>query len=220
MVSSGDREYIETKAIKKGQKQIQRPFSELAEWIKTNYGVRPLNIIYDVLGPSYQPRLQIIFEHYTDNINFKASNGLFPNATRQESVQNAFREIIKNNSDYIADNLYVIFSSFESIAKEESNSKIKQEQLDALRDELKPYGIWEIRRNFYTGIFFFNSDEQLRLNDNLETKNRFQREYFKLIKSCDEFGYLEESSFSIMLDSKENFEKNYQGNWFYYFKDH
>jgi hypothetical protein len=219
MVSSSDKEYIESIAIKRGLKKLESPFSDLANWIKINFGVKPLNIVFDILEHNKQPRLQVIFERYNDNTSFKADNGLFPNADRQVIIQNAFRDFIKNYPKFTADNLYVIFNSFEPIAKEEANGKINNQKLENLKGELKGYPIWEIRRNFSTGIFFFYTDEQLSKYDNDDTKSRFKNEYLKIIKECDEFDYIDNLTFSIKLDSKENFDKNYQSNWFYYHKD-
>ncbi|RVT77454.1 hypothetical protein EOD40_06515 [Flavobacterium sufflavum] len=219
MVSYSDKEYIESKAIKKGLKKLDSPFSDLANWINDNFGVKPLNIVYDILEHNKQPRLQVIFEKYKDNISFKTENSLFQNPDRQLMIQNAFRDLIHNHSEFTADNLYVIFSSFEPIAKEEANGKINNQKLYKLKENLKEQQIWEIKRNFSTGIFFFFTNEQLEKNDNNETKNKFKSEYLKLIKECDEFDYINDSTFSIKLDSKENFDKNYQSNWFYYYKD-
>lgn len=219
MVSSGDKEYIESKAIKQGLKKLESPFSDLANWIEMNFGVKPLNIVYDILEHNKQPRLQVIFERFKDHITFKADNGLFPNADRQVIIQNSFKDLTQNYPKFTSENLYVIFDSFEPTAKEEANGKINNQKLENLKGDLKDYPIWEIRKNFSTGIFFFYTDEQLSKYDNDDTKNRFKNEYLKIIKECDEFGYIDNLTFSIKLDSKENFDKNYQSNWFYYHKD-
>lgn len=42
--------------------------------------------------------------------------------------------------------------------------------------------------------------------------------YFEIAKRHDEFGYLIRAEIAILVDSKENFETNYSGNWYYYFK--
>ena len=50
-------------------------------------------------------------------------------------------------------------------------------------------------------------------------KGKLKREYFNLIKQCDEFGYLDEVSFSIKLDSKRISIKTIKAIVFYYYKD-
>ena len=42
--------------------------------------------------------------------------------------------------------------------------------------------------------------------------------YFEIAKYHDEFGYLTRPEIAILVDSKETFEANYSGNWYYYFK--
>ena len=42
--------------------------------------------------------------------------------------------------------------------------------------------------------------------------------YFELLKEYDEFEYFKQDSFLIYLDSKENFDNNYEGDWHYYYK--
>jgi hypothetical protein len=219
MVSPGDKEYIETKLIKKGQLELESPFVELADRIQSVFGIRPLNIVYDILEHNKQPRLQIIFDSNKDITNFKADDGLFPKSSRQEIVSEAFKSLVLNNPKYTADNIYVLFSSFERTAKEEANNNVSNQRLLSLKAELNNNGIWEIRKNFSTGIFFFYTNEQVQKNENNGIKEKLKAEYFKVIKECDEFNYLKEQEFSVMLDSKENFERNYQGNWFYYYKD-
>ena len=219
MIDPNNKEYIETKNIKKGLNKIASPFAELADWIFLHFGVRPLNIVYDILEHNKQPRLQVIFEKYKDNTSFKTAISLLPNEDKKSIIQNAFNELIKNDERFTGDNLYIISGAFEPIAKVEANRNIESQKLDTLKEDLKGYQIWEIKRSFSSGIFFFFSDDQLNKNNNTETKNKFKREYLKLIKECDEFGYIDEEIFSIKLDSKENFDKNYQSNWFYYFRD-
>lgn len=41
---------------------------------------------------------------------------------------------------------------------------------------------------------------------------------FDILKQYDIFKYFERRTFKISLDSKENFDKNYQSNWYYYYK--
>jgi hypothetical protein len=218
MVSSGDIEYIETKKIKKGITKLDPSFTRLSDWIFDKYGVRPLNCYYDILTHNKRPRLQIIFEFYRDLKLFKADNGIFPNSTRQEEIKEIFSTMFDGQKEYLTDNLYVIFSAFEPIAKEEANGKIATRDLEDLKLRLNIPELWEIKRNFSTGIFFFYTNDQVKNYDS--EKEKLKKEYFKLIKTCDEFGYLNESGFSIDFDSKENFDKIYQSNWFYYFKDH
>jgi hypothetical protein len=216
MISTSDTAYRETKMVKKGLRKLSSPFIELADWILNRYQVRPLNISYDILEHNKRPRLQVIFEFAADAKAFKAENGLFPDPTRQSEVREAFALIIRHKSEYAAGNLLVLFTAFEPIAREEANAGVTNERLAQLKSELNCPELWEIKRNLSTAIFFFYTNGEVVRCEQTGGKERLNKAYFKLIKECDEFGYLNESTFSIKLDSKENFDKNYQSNWFYY----
>ena len=49
-------------------------------------------------------------------------------------------------------------------------------------------------------------------------KESYARRYFEILKPYDEFGYLTEQEFTVNFDSKQNFDDNYAGNWYYYYK--
>ena len=51
-----------------------------------------------------------------------------------------------------------------------------------------------------------------------EERKDWTKAYFKLLEPYDEFSYFKQDQFKIGLDSKENFDQNYQSNWQYYYK--
>ncbi|KAF0111558.1 MAG: hypothetical protein FD128_1620, partial [Hyphomonadaceae bacterium] len=42
--------------------------------------------------------------------------------------------------------------------------------------------------------------------------------YYSLLRKYDEFNYFDRNSFQINLDSKENFDINFKGSWFNYYR--
>ena len=71
MIVSSDPDYIDTKLIKQGSKQLDQPLQELADWIFETYGTRPLNIYYDVIETDRnRPRLNIVFEYQYNFADF------------------------------------------------------------------------------------------------------------------------------------------------------
>ena len=49
-------------------------------------------------------------------------------------------------------------------------------------------------------------------------KKEWADKYFEILNVYDKFGYFKRDTFEIYLDSKENFDKNYTGSWWYYYK--
>jgi len=58
----------------------------------------------------------------------------------------------------------------------------------------------------------------LEVYNKSDIKEAWAKNYFQLLKQYDEFGYFKEDDFFIYLNSKENFDTNYESNWYYYYK--
>ena len=232
MIMPSDRDYKVTKLIKQGFKSISPDFLELSNWINKTYDVSVLNILYDTINNSEIPRLTIVFEFNKDELKFR--EGLWGNydIQKQQLIAEKFEKLVKqkttglnvfnklfytsNKEKYATKNLYVIFTSFEPIAKDEANSSIPEIEIEKFKRELELKELWKIYRQFSGTTFFFYTDEQIAENSNNGLKDCLTEKYFHLLKRFDQFDYFKRETFSIMLDSKENFDSNYQGSWFYY----
>lgn len=235
MITPSDDDYKDTKKIKQGKTVLSYPFNELSTWIDITYGVTTLNIFYDLIKTSNnRPRLNIIFEHKTDESKFISIDCNYKKEI-QTAIADKFRELIrtsdkhkkgifkgllgkKEESQFDTKDIWITFSSFESVARIEANERIPQQKIEELKIRINNKDVWKIVRCFSYTTFFFYSDSQVAENLHNGMKERLNKEYYELLKEYDEFNYFTEESLSISLDSKENFDKNYQSNWYYYFK--
>lgn len=235
MIMPSDKVYKETKQIMLGKKVMKPEFKTLAEWIDKAYGVKTINIFYDTIDKGTHPRLEICFEHPQERAKFDAPNGFSFDSAKQKAIGKKFQEtlneqgLIRKNgffrfskklasSEYKTENIWVIYGDFESIARIEANESIPEEKVKKLKKGLNNPHIWEISRAFSYTTFFLYSDEQLKKYENSEEHKKWTDEYYDLLKKYDPFGYFKREFFSISLDSKENFDKNYESNWYYYYK--
>lgn len=69
----------------------------------------------------------------------------------------------------------------------------------------------------YTTVFFF-TEKQLKEAVQSGLKQKLKEVYFKLLQQYDEFGYYTLEECGLYFDSKENFDKNFESNWYYYYK--
>ena len=233
MVTCWDKEYKDTKLIMQGKASMRPEFKPLAEWIDRTYDVKTINIIYDTIEPHDSPRLQICFELEKDKKKFDGP-GLFTfDERKQKSVGIKFNEILKKEgllekprvlnlfskkqeSIYKTKGIFVIFDAFEQLAKEDANESIPKTELEELIRQTQDENLWHILNAFGMVVFFLYTDDQVKQYNNGSKKEIWARMYFQLLKQYDEFDYFNEADFSISLDSKENFDKNYQSNWYYY----
>jgi hypothetical protein len=234
MIVPSDKDYKLTKKIKKGEGKINPEFVGLAEWIKDEYKVEVLNIIYDLIDDrEKRPRLTIIFEFQRDGQKFRDGDVGNFDSEKQRIIGQKFDQFVNNNpakasiiermfrgseSKYDTRNIWVVFTSFEPIAKNEANSNIPESEVKNLKKELASEDIWEISRSFGYTTFFLYTDAQVKEYENSHARKLWTQKYFDILERYNEFGYFKRHSFSVFLDSKENFDKNYQSNWFYYYK--
>lgn len=235
MIMPSDKDYKETKQIMLGKKAMKPEFKPLAEWIDKTYGVRTINIFYDTIDQGTRPRLEICFEHPRDKALFNEPNGINFDSDKQKAIGNKFRETLKEQGriqegglvelfqkpatvKYKTANIWVIYSDFESIARVEANESVPEEKVKALGKELNNEDIWEISRAFSGTTIFLYTDAQVKKYRNSELHKEWSDKYFNLLNQYDEFGYFKREFFSVYLDSKENFDNNYESNWYYYYK--
>jgi hypothetical protein len=233
MIMPSDKDYKETKLIKQGKRKLNPDFVGLADWINEKFNVGVINIFYDTIdNKEKRPRLSIIFEYQNDELKFRDGNFGNYDEKKQKIIADKFKEIVNQENKinsiwtklfhvtsdlkYNTDNLFVVFTSFEPISKDEVNSRIPKVEIERLKKALNCSDLWEIYRQFSKTTFFFHTDKQIQDYSNIGKKEEFSEIYFNLLKKYDEFGYFDLESFSVEFDSKENFDKNYESNWFYY----
>ena len=109
-----------------------------------------------------------------------------------------------------------MFSAFAPLAREEADSRISDDEVNALQKRIADPDLWTIHRSFGRVTFMFYTDEQARSCVEDARRITYADQYFELLQKHDEFGYLSRPRFSIECDSKENFDSNYASSWFYY----
>ncbi|PWV57047.1 hypothetical protein [Chitinophaga sp. S165] len=220
MLLPSDRSYQQTKRIKKGKEKMNIDFEPLAQWINTTYGVQPINILYDTINDGNRPRLLICFEFRSEETKFLERNGSMK-APKQQAIAQEFTRIVESAGlQYQTEDLWVIYGAFEPIAKAETINNVPGERIKQLQQDLNDENLWLIMATSF-GIrpgFFLFTDEQVKAYTGSETVSRWTDLFYALLKEYDEFGYIDRNEFAIYLDSKENFDTNYESKWYYYFR--
>lgn len=235
MITPSDKEYIETKRIIQGTERMKEEFIPLAKWIENTYDVKPINIIYDTLSDK-RPRIRICFEFshemekflthdiaYFDKLKQKTIGEMFSKTISQQardngttSVLSIFRSNIR--PVYSTKDVFVVYSAFKPIALMEATYMITKERIREFIESFNNANIWTISIGSVWPTFFMFTDEQVREYDKPEVKSVWADKYFDLLKPFDEFNYLTIDEVKVFLDSKENFDKNYESSWYYYYK--
>lgn len=233
MITPSDKDYISTKKIKQRTFQIKKELIPLAKWIDQYYDVNTLNIILDTIGTDKpQPRLQICLEYAKDKDKFMDRGTGNYDKIKQNKIAEKYLDI---TADYGKRNkfgwlntlagkpemskmVFVCFTDFESVAKIEANQRIPENKIEQLKSEINNPELWRISRIFYGVTFFLHTDEQVKKYQGSEIHENWKKQYYNLLKQYDEFRYFNKNTINFYLDSKENFDTNYQSNWYYYYK--
>ena len=197
------------------------PFYELAEWVALKYDVDVPYICYDIVRPQGRPRLDVVLEWEKDKRKF--SNGPNFDTVKQDCIKSKFESLLREQGilkrfRYKTNGLFVIFSAFESVARIEANEKVSDDALEQLKQQIKNPDLWTISRLFDGVTFFFFTDAQVKSYESKGARQQYSKEYARLVAPYDEFGYLAKTGIHVRFDSKENFDTNYKGNWFYYYR--
>ncbi len=235
MIVPWDKEYKETKLIKQGKLTMKSEFKPLAEWIDKTYGVKTINIVYYTIDNGQRPALNICLEFETEKTKFHDKTNFNFDIRKTRAIGKQFKTTLQkqglskkkglfdfsykdNDSKYLTNDIWVIFSAFEPVAKAEANQSVPQETVQELKRLIDNKDIWDISNNSARTTFFLYTEQQVEKYNNNGVKDEWSEKYFNVLTHYDEFGYFKKGLYSIDLDSKENFDKNYQSNWFYYYR--
>ena len=209
-----------------GEAKMNPNFRELADFIDQTFGVKTINIVCDNINRKKRLRLEIYFEFEQERSKFRINNEVFKfDRKKQEIIADKFIKTLKEpkiekglfsiftkfrNRKYKPENIFVGYSAFKSEAKMEANKKIPYTQIVQLQEELDCKDLCSISRFFSAPTFFLYTNNQARFYKNSEIIKIWTDKYFELLEPYNDFGYFERDKFEIYLDSKENFENNYE----------
>ncbi|KAA3707698.1 hypothetical protein F3F94_19975, partial [Bacteroides salyersiae] len=134
---------------------------------------------------------------------------------KRNTILNKFKQIA--NIENKADSIYLSYQAFETLAKEEANNSITQLEILELKEKLHCNDLWDISRCLANVVFFLYEDKQVRQYKERGFIDIWSEMYLGLLNRYDEFGFFTKENFHVKLDSKENFDTNFNSNWYYYY---
>jgi hypothetical protein len=219
MIVPSDPEYQSTKLIKQGKVSLPEKRAAFAAWIAERFNCPvPLNILADRTSLG-DPRLQIIFEFEADAKKFYTKGGNFDPAKRL-AVLDRYKEMFPprwfNRRKH--DRMFAVFCNFESVARQEANHAMSDNQIASVQRSLESTMVWAIKPLFDCVTFMLYTDDQLTMTEGSNFRQQCLEAYSYELARHDEFGYFAEKPIYTRFSSKETFERDYDGSWFYFFR--
>lgn len=210
-----DNMYQSTKDMVLGKDNMNPNFTALRDFIYQTFGIIPLNIIYNGHSDNNRAGLYFVFEWENEVSFFDDSS----NPIRMDSdKENGIRYYLNTKLRHLPKSTVLYCVAFAPAARMEANQSVSSEDIAQLQKEIGHQHLWRIVPYGAYVTFFVYTEEQANKYRNSKQQKEWTTHYFNLLKRYDELGYYKREEFDIQVDSKENFEKNYQGNWYYFYK--
>lgn len=234
MFMPSDYAFKRAKSARQGKSSISPVFGDFVREFASTFHIAPLWLETDTMpvpreSGVVRPRLDVILERSDEYRRFLTAPynydsrkqerivRMFLNGTTSEIRKRAFQP---PSGARTSGELFVCFSDFEETAVREVHNLVSKAELEAFAQGLDlGEAYWCIERFMGTPptIFVHTAEQAAALNLS-SVRDQWDDAYFELAKAKDEFDYLDRRTTFVRLDSKENFDENYAGNWYYYWK--
>ncbi len=218
MVFLDDKTYQETKNIILGKSKRSPLLNEFSLWFSRKYSAKIANFSFDKLTTPgiNKHRLQVILEN-TKGYEKMLTREHEYNGVYQFEIAHEFEKLAlkhKLTDEASLENLLVVFNDFSDEARTDANWKAAKEIRQELRTKYS--FIWDVISPFSGSVVFYYSDDDITLYKKNGMNQEVTNDYYSTLKKYDELNYFTKENMSLTFDSKENLDKNYEGNLFYY----
>lgn len=222
MVLVDDKTYYETLEILRGNKKLHAIFAELKNWLYNEYHVTAYNFEFKEMeynNPSHRYRLDVLLSSSKEYHSM--FNGYNYDETKQTTIARKLYELAqKYNMENIHTykGIFVAYTDFSEEMKTDYNRQAYKLIGKQLLEKYMSHSVWKIVSNFSSVVVFYNNDADVKANQFSGLSKQIKDEYYEALHCVDEFNLFTYNSFWVVYDSKENLDKNYDGNLYYFFK--
>lgn len=221
MLFGNDKLFSVARSAKLGKTRLPPVLAQLQAWIQTELHVGVVHIVLDRIdiGPCVgRPRLTVILETDADYKSWKTDAvTIRPEVERR--VVSQFTKLAEADSDTVdTGDVLLTLDNFSDECLGRACSAFLKSKAHRIVREFASARIWKIDGFSRLLVVFFETDKEIQVNTDNGTCAKISERCFDGVKRHDEFDYLSESSFRLKFDSKENVDKNFNGNLFYYWR--
>jgi len=217
-----DKIYYETLEILRGNKKLPAIFAELKDWLYNEYHITAYNFEFKEMefnNPTHWYRLYILLS--TRNDRNSMTKGYNYDEDKQTAIAGKLYELAKNHNMKSLNTYKGAFVAYCDFSEEMQTDYNRQAYKLIGKQMLKKYeslSVWAIVTNFSSLVVFYHNDFEVKANQLNGLSKQIKDEYYYTLHQLDEFNVFTYENFSVGYDSKENLDKNYDGNLYYYFK--
>jgi hypothetical protein len=229
MYNVDDPAYLQARAIKKGTHKLHPVHQQLVDAVSARFGVRALDFTCETRKTGVGHRQQvvmIIVETLADLEKLKAENRvlivlLIPYLiSTDETVKRSdpLKRAVYPPTELPYPEIVPGCLALETI----ETIVVKKKAVDAILalNEKFPAELHSVVQynDSQNIILFYHTDKQRAECDANGFTAMLRKTILQEMKKYDEFGYIGEHSLTVFTDSEEAFQRDYKGNWHYYFQ--
>lgn len=170
-------------------------------------------------NPTHRYRLYVLLS--TRNEYDSMFNGYNYGENKQTAIGRKQYELaqkynMKNMNTYKG--IFVAYCDFSEEMKTDYNRQAYKLIGKQLSKKYAVNSVWAIFTNFSSQVVFYQNYADVKVNQLKGLSKQIKDEYYETLHKLDEFNIFTYKDFCVEYDSKENLDKNYDGNLYYYFK--
>ncbi len=218
MYSLDDVKYEETLKILREGIKLEPIYLEFKNWLKDRFGIIAYNFILSKIKDE-NLEICILLASRLDYMSMLKSNKYEFNKKKQDEIQKNFCFLVekyKLANEYNYNDIYIDYKDFSSVIKENINNKVLSNKKEYFESKYLHYSLCCIYAIGASVAVFYHKDIDVKINTKNGISETIKKEYFIAIKEVDEFNVFSFDKFIMTFDSKENLDKNYNGNIYAY----
>lgn len=217
--------YKQTIAILKGEYKLPPILITIFQWLHESYGVNPVNVAFQTQGTLYSQSISLVFETKAEKENIWAHCDAIAarffteifNSENQQALE-AHGSILKLRQKKIPEATFA-FESLDHVVLQEAILQLGK-GYEALVDRY-PQLLWSVRYAEDRFIIFYFTEQQQSESDENGTTLKIIGELIQMLKGFDTLNLITTDflikSRGLVIDSKENYDKNFGGtDWMYF----
>ena len=216
MMDVKEPNYSETLSVMRGASELPPVYADLKEYIESTHAICVVNFVLDEIQGN-RPRLRVLL---LDDVK-RMMDGYNYEKEKQVDIAEAFLRLKERHGflpERSLENLFVCYSDFRMDIQSEVAGKACIDAIPAIERQMCWRAkIWKMDKVFTSLYVFYETVAQVDKYADNGVSVKITETYAKYIHVYDEFGVFQNGP-TIIFDSKENVDKNYQGNLFYYFR--
>ncbi|MEQ8175872.1 MAG: hypothetical protein ABRQ26_12470 [Syntrophomonadaceae bacterium] len=208
--------------IKLGKRGMDPLFAELIDWIKASFGIK---VIYFIHEHQTHPQRCLLLRMFLETMEEVRAIAVDPQNwhlefKHQNEIAAKFVELVckhKREGEFNLERIRTIVWNFDDLAREDTYRSAGPEIAEHIKTHYADAPIHLIDCTCSLTVFY-DTDEQVAQCQKNGISGRIKADYYYFLKKHDEFDLITPDNMWCTFDSHENVEKNYQGNYYYYFK--